>query len=69
VDELEFEADPVPALSLVKVRGGYAVVLLHIDGRNVVDREVLTEGVVPFHHAETVYKVASVERLFPVVSN
>lgn len=54
------------ALALVKVKGGFGVLYLTLEGKTVVDVEVLTDGAVPRHHAEDEYRLsASTRILFP----
>lgn len=53
---------PQEAMTFIRVKGGYVVVLLTIDEWHVVDAEVLTDGVVPRHHAEDVWRTESVKR-------
>jgi hypothetical protein len=57
------EGAPVKAMTMVKVKGGYVVVELQIEDWQVVDAEILTEGVVPRHHAEDCYRVESYARI------
>jgi hypothetical protein len=62
--EAELKDPPeVKAMAFCRTKGGYAVILLTIQGWAVVDRELLTDGVVPRHHAENVFKVESAQRI------
>jgi hypothetical protein len=54
----------VTALAIVKVKGGYVALKIKVEGWEVTDAEVLTDGAVPAHHAEDAYRVASATEFF-----
>lgn len=58
------ELPVVTSISLTEVKGGWVVLLIKTQGREVIDTEVLNEGAKPqpFAHAKDKYIVESVTR-------
>lgn len=60
---MESNGELIPLIGLRRVKGGYVVVLVTLDGTEFVDAEILTNGPVPRHHAEDTFRVESVYRI------
>ena len=52
------EGQEVTALAMARVKGGFVALKLTVEGWAVTDAEILTEGVVPKHHAEDALRFA-----------